>query len=68
VIGSFTETNEFSVVPKNWSTTTAGQDGRTIVYCKWPPPPTIVSSDIINSAIEPAIDWPSYKIQLANNG
>lgn len=65
MIGSFAETNEYSVVPK---TKTACPDGRTIIYCKWPPPRTIVSSDIINSAIEPENDWPSYKIRLTNNG
>ncbi|XP_022180196.1 uncharacterized protein LOC111040570 [Myzus persicae] len=68
VIGSFTDTNEFSVVPTNWLIRTSSPDGRTIIYCKWPPPPTTVTSDIINIASEPQIDWPSYKIRLANNG
>ncbi|XP_050056366.1 uncharacterized protein LOC126549927 [Aphis gossypii] len=68
VIGSFTETNEFSVLPTNWLIKTVGPDGRSIIYCKWPPPPTTVSSDIINAAVEPEIDWPSFKVRLANNG
>ncbi|KAE9529672.1 hypothetical protein AGLY_011768 [Aphis glycines] len=68
VIGSFTDTNEFSVIPTNWLIRTSSPDGRTIIYCKWPPPPTSVTSDIINIASEPQIDWPSYKIRLANNG
>lgn len=68
MIGSFTETNEFSVLPTNWLIKTVGPDGRSIIYCKWPPPPTTVSSDIINAAVEPEIDWPSFKVRLANNG
>lgn len=66
VVGIFPDTNEFSAVPTNWITKKV-IDGRTVIYCKWPPPSMKVNSDTIKKAIEPSFEWPVYNIRLADN-
>ncbi|KAE9522205.1 hypothetical protein AGLY_017387 [Aphis glycines] len=66
VIGSFTDTNEFSILPTNWLIRTSSPDGWTIIYCKWPSPPTSVTSYIMNIATNFKKLW-NHKFVLSSD-
>lgn len=60
----FKETNEYSVVPKNWILPINTNDS---LFVKWPPFPN-VTSDLILAAIDPLPEWQTFKIKLLDDG
>lgn len=62
MIALFPDTNEYSVIPKNWI---INSNDKKDTFCQWPP--GNVDSDIIMQAEEPKDTWKIYRVKLQGN-
>lgn len=64
VVGFFTESKQYSVIPCNWLIKPIEND-TSITFCKWPP--FAVTSAHLQEAQNPMTDWEIFRLKVLND-